>query len=201
MPFGPITFWSISKGTKRRELDTEGARCSCLSSNGTQLLAYHWERLSLWMLLKQDEPVDTVDCRGIVEQLCISQNSQYFAAAINDDDDGSDDAIFGIEPLSLVRVWDRRHYAKLDKSRCWTAHEGEIKGVAISPSEKLVATSGTDGAVRLWNPDNQSLIAVLKGHKGAVRCVAFSPDGRILASGGDNSPILLWDLSSVQKIE
>src|SRR5262249_31201577 len=59
----------------------------------------------------------------------------------------------------------------------WRAHEPPIMGLALSPDDRLIATSSyADRAVRLWD-------AITGGSRGALRfptgvaAVAFSPDG------------------------
>ena len=45
----------------------------------------------------------------------------------------------------------------------------------------------------MWNPDNGTNTAVLRGHTNTVNSVAWSPDGTLLASGSNDDTIRIWD--------
>ncbi len=81
----------------------------------------------------------------------------------------------------------------------WTvpvAHDGWIRGLAISPDGTLVATGGTDGHVRLWSRADGSRRFNAK-HADPVFSVAFHPDGKSLVSSDLKGTINQWDLSAV----
>jgi WD40 repeat protein/serine/threonine protein kinase len=69
-----------------------------------------------------------------------------------------------------------------------------LHAVASAPGGGLVASSGDDGTVRLWEPRNGRTWAVLAGHTGPVLAVAFSPDNSVLATVGADRCIRLWEL-------
>ena len=75
-------------------------------------------------------------------------------------------------------------------------HQGEVKGVAWSPDGSILATSGRDGTVRLWNSEGSVNYAVLRGHKDSVGDVAFSSDGSMLASGSEDRTVRIWDANT-----
>jgi WD40 repeat protein len=75
-------------------------------------------------------------------------------------------------------------------------HAGEVRGLALSPDGKLLATvSDEDKRVRLWDAETLLPTGSLIGHRAFVNCVAISPDGRWLASGGAYGDFFLWDMS------
>jgi len=72
-----------------------------------------------------------------------------------------------------------------------------VSDVAFSPGGKLLATAGSDGLVRLWNPaTRQAVGAPLQtgsGPSGGVSVVVFSPDGKLLASADTKGTVRLWN--------
>jgi WD40 repeat protein/serine/threonine protein kinase len=80
--------------------------------------------------------------------------------------------------------------------RILRGHSGDVYCVQFSPDGKLLATSGQDHTVRLWDPARGQARAVLRGHGNEVNWVAFAPEGGTLASAGDDGAVKLWDLAS-----
>jgi len=72
--------------------------------------------------------------------------------------------------------------------------------VAFTPDAKILATSGEDGIIELWEVSTGREVRRLKGHSGAVESMAFSVDGRILTSGGHDGVIRLWDTTTGREV-
>ncbi|WP_274035018.1 nSTAND1 domain-containing NTPase [Streptomyces sp. MMBL 11-1] len=73
-------------------------------------------------------------------------------------------------------------------------HTAAVESVAFSPDGKTLATSGSDGTVRLWDTRKRRQVALLDGHSSQVRNAAFSPDGRTLVTSHDRWKVRVWDV-------
>ncbi|MEC4887786.1 MAG: NB-ARC domain-containing protein [Scytonema sp. PMC 1070.18] len=75
---------------------------------------------------------------------------------------------------------------------------GSIFSVTFSPDQKLLATGGMDGQIRLWNVADSTQILAWQAHGDWIRCVAFSPDGKLIASCGNDRTVRIWDSESAK---
>jgi WD40 repeat protein len=115
-----------------------------------------------------------------VELVELAADGHHFAS-------GSDDA--------TVRWWDLDALAHAPLVLRGPA--GQLDAIAISPDSTLVASTGTDGVVWVWNTSTGAGHA-LRGHGDRVRNVVFSPDGRQLASVAANGTLFVWNTSTLE---
>jgi len=89
----------------------------------------------------------------------------------------------------------------------WSAATGERAGrftvpvervasMCFSPGGNLLATIGTDHAVRLWDVPRLVERRVLRGHGDVLLAVAFSPTGDLVASCGKDATARLWPVNA-----
>ncbi len=71
--------------------------------------------------------------------------------------------------------------------------------MAFSRDGQLLATTGPDKTVRLWDVATGAQLGEVGDPDDRLTGVAFSPDGRMLAATGDDADIRLWDLAEVLK--
>ncbi|MEM7067009.1 MAG: AAA-like domain-containing protein [Cyanobacteria bacterium P01_B01_bin.77] len=70
-----------------------------------------------------------------------------------------------------------------------TFDDNDIAGVAISPDQQIIATTGETG--KLWRRDG-SLHATLTGYNGPLSNIVFSPDGTLIVTNGETGSVQLW---------
>jgi WD40 repeat protein len=75
------------------------------------------------------------------------------------------------------------------------AHKGPLNSLEFSPDGRLIATTGDDKAVRLWDPRTGKGDEV-GTYSDEAWSVTFSPDGRYLASSGKDGLVMLRELAS-----
>src|SRR5207244_968347 len=69
-----------------------------------------------------------------------------------------------------------------------------VQTIVFSRDGRTLASSGSDGVVRLWEVASGQERRRYHGHGGqSVNSVALSSDGRTLASAGSRGETLLWD--------
>ena len=76
-----------------------------------------------------------------------------------------------------------------------TVHTGPVLDITFSPHGNMIASSSSDGTIRLWHSQTGEHLRMVTKGAGYAYSLAFSPDGNMLAnSSGSN--IYLWDFQS-----
>ncbi len=74
-----------------------------------------------------------------------------------------------------------------------------VGSLSLSPDGSTLASSGSDGVVRLWDMKTGKTIRKLRAGKSSC-AVAFSPDGTRLAAGGDDLAIHIWTAATGEEL-
>jgi WD40 repeat protein len=65
----------------------------------------------------------------------------------------------------------------------------------------LLASTGEDRTIRLWDPTTGDQLAVLTGHQNRIDGLAFHPDGKVLVSGSQDTTVRQWSIRERRLIE
>lgn len=74
-------------------------------------------------------------------------------------------------------------------------HTGPVEAAA-SPDGRLLATTGRDTTVVLWDTTTWQQVGRMSSHSDEVWRAAFSPDSKLLATSDVGGNIVLWDVDS-----
>lgn len=81
-----------------------------------------------------------------------------------------------------------------------SGHSSGLGSLAFSSDGTLLASTGEDRTIRLWNVGSGQQKQVWQGGSSSMKGLDFSPDGHLLASIEQDSTIALWDVSAGQVV-
>lgn len=76
-----------------------------------------------------------------------------------------------------------------------TGHTAQIHELVFSPDGNILASTGNDRTLRLWDTDTGQQLMVLSDGRNLSESLAFSPDGTTIA-GGQTDTIQIWDVTT-----
>jgi WD40 repeat protein len=81
------------------------------------------------------------------------------------------------------------------------AHDGAIRGLAVTPDGQTLISAGEDSRLRMWSPAKLEESRTILGDFGAVEGLAMSPNGKRVATCATRLTtaemgVQLWDLAS-----
>jgi WD40 repeat protein len=156
-------------------------------------------QLSIWDTTTGKEEWRQAHPRGVAfDGLAVSPDGSRIAFGRND---GTVTVQRALSDEVLVRC--RGHESVYSHGDGYGIDWANVWSVDYSPSGKMIASSGADNTVRLWDAKTGEQVSILRGHepvwrkkdqwRGFVWSVAFSADGALVASAGYDSTVRVWD--------
>ena len=96
--------------------------------------------------------------------------------------------------------WTGADARALRSSREFVGHTNKANAVAWSSDGKLIASGGSDAAVRLWDAATGKQLASMKCDGRQVWSVAMSPDNRLVVAGCDNGSVRIGNVQSHEPV-
>ena len=190
-----VSIWSVAQGNKVREIRRDPKDASVVglsfSKNGKFLYGgcsdgklVEWQvddGKQLQTLVVKPDPSAPIYA-FLVRAVAFSHDKTRFA-------NGSH--------TGEVNVWEvesGKHISRLVGGR------GEVKSLAFSASDSLLAVGDSDDVIRIWDLKVAGEPRILRRDPGEdapgwIYSVAFFPNGNTLASSGFHAGVILWDLS------
>ncbi len=82
-----------------------------------------------------------------------------------------------------------------DSVRSFRGHHGDVNDVAFSPNGSRLASTGTDGSLKVWDPSTGRLISTVAGPEEALG-PSFSADGSLVSAAWGGGLVQVLDLST-----
>ena len=83
-----------------------------------------------------------------------------------------------------------------DELALFTGHTAQIQNLAFSPDGKILASTGNDRTIRVWDTETGKQLLVLSDRRNLPATLAFSPDGTTIASGSRTGTVRMWDVAT-----
>jgi WD40 repeat protein len=78
-------------------------------------------------------------------------------------------------------------------------HHNAVYSLTLFPNDRFLASTASDGTVRLWNLDTNLQVGPPLQHEDPVFCAAFSADGKLLSTACHDKNAYVWDIQAILK--
>jgi RNA polymerase sigma factor (sigma-70 family) len=183
--------WDVESGQLRWtakvvENGSSFAHASFLPEGNSVVTGHGSGRLRQWDIKTgKEQKIVRTTFDGDVSCMALSPDGKTLATTVNRNDINTS-----------VYLWDA---ATLTPKAVQQGHTQQIVAAAFSPDGQIIATSGLDRTVRLWEPRAGILIRTIETPTNASPSLLFTPDGKTLVTGNGSSAtgeVRFWDVET-----
>jgi WD40 repeat protein len=186
-PNASIVLVDIQTGQIQRTLKghTEMIRYLVFSSDGKLLAS-----------CANDSSLRVWDTTTGTEQVKIVDSEHLFLADVIAFNPGSTEIASSTGGLGSINFWNTKTGKRIRSVSQPTANRLRpgIASLVYNATGTLLASSGFDGVVYIWDTQTRTVIARLPGHLDAIYSLDFSPDGKLLASASEDGTVRVWGI-------
>jgi WD40 repeat protein/uncharacterized caspase-like protein len=150
---------------------------------------------------------------GIITSIVISGDSHSLVSAGGDGTIGRwemesikelniIDATFSVSGgTTKLEVHERLDVGRTGKN-IWTlrGHIGDVNSLALAADDSWLASTSTDGSIRLWDFRSASELRTLAEHSLQTNAIAIDVKARLIATAGTDKLIKLWDANTGREV-
>jgi len=100
------------------------------------------------------------------------------------------------KPRELPNItYDVMPVERFELKKTFRGHKDTISGLAVHPTQEIVATASDDRMWKMWNMPRGELIMSGSGHKDWIAALDFHPKGHLLSTASGDNTVKLWDFN------
>lgn len=180
-----VIVWRVGDGSRHQSFKADGnIRAITFSPDGKRIAAGCEDQLLFVWDVESGDVVKKVNAHSQpVYDVSFSPDGQTIATCCGDWTEAKPGRVKLWKAESMTEI------ARLD------GHETAVRSAVFHPDGSRLASVSEDGAIRIWDVETQSELAVLRNSTGA-RPLDWSPDGKLLAVGLHDGTTNVWDLKT-----
>ena len=183
------------------------ARSRQLASNSETLIAFQPE-LSLLLAVEAVRSAPTSEAQQALKTVLLQTHLQtvirvgapVYSARYSHD--GKRFVTGNGGGISIAQVWQPGGDNSWQNLITLRGHLGDVRAVAFSPDDKLIATASYDSTTILWDAASGEMLGPRpESYPASFTDIDWSPDGTLVAASAQDNQVYVWDTKSKKLIQ